>query len=118
MKISSLLKAVSHTRINLFVVIEEPVFVGNVYVIKLNLEKCMENTARKMTSLVPITMEIYALGTESVKQAAVSASVAGKGTGANAHHHQPSTVSTQGVKCVVGEGHVCVAGVSAPTPEA
>lgn len=118
MKINSLLKVVSHTRINLFVAIEESVFVGNVYAIKLNLEKCMENTVRKMTSLVRITMEIYVPGTESVKRAAVSASVVGKGTGANAHQHQPNIVSTQGDKCVVGEGHVCVAGVSAPTPEA
>lgn len=57
-------------------------------------------------------------GTESVKRADASASVAGKGIGASAHQHQPSTVSTQRAKYVVEEAHVYVASVSAPIPRA
>ena len=53
-------------------------------------------------------------GMESVKRADASASVAGKGIGASARQHQPSTVSIQRAKCVVEEVHVYVAGVSAP----
>lgn len=118
MKINFLLKVASHTRINLFAVVEEFVFVGNVYVTKLSLEKCMENTVKRMTFLVHITMEICVLGMESVKQANASASGAGKGIGASAHQHRPSTASIQRAKCVVEEAHVYVAGVNAPIPEA
>lgn len=57
-------------------------------------------------------------GTESVKQADASASVAGKAIGASAHQHRPSTVSIQRARCVVEEAHVYVAGVSAPIPGA
>lgn len=57
-------------------------------------------------------------GTESVKWADASASVAGKETGASARQRQPSTASTRRAKCVVEEARVCVAGVSAPTPGA
>lgn len=117
-KIKFLLKAASHTRISLFVAVEESVFVGNVYVTRLNLEKCMENTVKKMTFLVPITMEISVLGTESVKQAGASASVAGKGTAASVHQRRFSSVSTQRAKCAAEEGHVCAAVVSALTPGA
>lgn len=118
MKISFLLRTASHIRISLFAVVEESVFVGNVYVIKLSLEKCTENTVKRMTFLVHITMEICVLGMESVKQAGASASLTGKGIGASAHQHQPSTVSIQRAKCVVEEAHVYVAGVSARIPGA
>lgn len=118
MKINFLLRVASYTRINLFAVVEEFVFVGNVYVTKLSLEKCMENTVKRMTSLVHITMEIYALGMESAKQADASASVAGKGIAASAHQHQPSTVSIRRAKCVVEEVRVYVAGVNARIPGA
>lgn len=118
MKINFLLRVASHTRINLFAAVEEFVFAGNVCVTKLSLEKYMENTVKRMTFLVHITMEICVLGTESVKQADASASVAGKAIGASAHQHRPSTVSIQRARCVVEEAHVYVAGVSAPIPGA
>lgn len=57
-------------------------------------------------------------GMESAKQAGASASLTGKGIGASAHQHQPSTVSIQRAKCVVEEAHVYVAGVSAQIPGA
>lgn len=118
MKISFLLRVASHIKINLFAVAEEFVFVGNVYVTKLSLGKCMENIVKRMTFLVHITMEICVLGMESVKRADASASVAGKEIGASAHQHQPSTVSIQRAKCVVEEAHVYVASVSALIPGA
>lgn len=118
MKISFLLRVASHTRINLFAVVEEFVFVGNVHVTKLSLEKCMENTVKRMTFLVHITMEICVLGMESVKQADANASVAGREIGASALQQQPSTVSIQRAKCAVEEARVCVEGVSAPIPGA
>ena len=61
MRIHFLLKVASHTRINLFAAVEEFAFVGNVYVTKLSLEKCMENTVKRMTFLVHIIMEICVL---------------------------------------------------------
>lgn len=118
MRIHFLLKVASHTRINLFAAVEEFAFVGNVYVTKLSLEKCMENTVKRMTFLVHIIMEICVLGMESVRRADASASGAGKGIAASAHLHLPSSVSVQRAKCVVGEAHVYVAGVSALIPGA
>ena len=53
-------------------------------------------------------------GMESVRRADASASGAGKGIAASAHLHPPSSVSVQRAKCVVGEAHAYVAGVSAP----
>ena len=61
MRIHFLLKVASHTRINLFAAVEEFAFVGNVYATKLSLEKCMENTVKRMTFLVHIIMEICVL---------------------------------------------------------
>lgn len=78
----------------------------------------MGNSVKKTTFLARITMEICVLGMESVKQADAYASVAGKGIGASAHQHQPSTVSIQKAKCAAEEARVCVAGVNAPTPGA
>lgn len=91
---------------------------GNVCVTELSLEKYMENTVKRMTFLVHITMEICVLGMESVKRADAAASVAGKGTGASARPHQPSTVSIQRAKCAAEEARVSVAGVSAQIPGA
>lgn len=58
MKINFFLRVVSYIRINLFVAVEEFVFVGNVYVIKLSLEKCMENIVKRMIFFVYIIREI------------------------------------------------------------
>lgn len=78
----------------------------------------MENTVKRMTFLVHITMESCVLGMESAKWADASASAAGKETGASAHQHQPSTASTQRAKCAVEEAHVYAAGASARIPGA
>lgn len=118
MKINFLLRVASHTRINLFAVVEEFVFVGNVCVTELSLGKYMENTVKRMTFLVRIITEICVLGMESVKRADAGASVAGKGIGASARPHPPSTVSTPRAKCAVAEARVSAAGVSAPIPGA
>lgn len=118
MKINFPLKAASHTRINPFAAVEESAFAGNVYVTKLNLEKCTENTVKKMTFPVPITMEICVLGMGSVKPESAGASVAGKEIGASVHQRQPSTVSTPRARCAAEEGRASVAVVSAPIPEA
>lgn len=118
MKIHFRPRVAGYTRTNLFAVVEESVFVGNVYVTKLSLEKCMENTVKRMIFLVHITMEICVLGMESVKQADASASADGKGIDASAPQHHPSTVSIQKARCAAAEARVCVAGVSAQIPGA
>jgi hypothetical protein len=61
MKTNFHLRVASHTRINLFAVVEEFVYVGSVCATKLSMEKCMGNTVKRMTFLVHITMEICVL---------------------------------------------------------
>lgn len=108
----------SPERISLSAVAEVFVSVGSVYVIKLSLEKCMENTVKRMIFLARISMEVCVLGMESVKGADASASVAGKGIGASVLRHRPSAVSIPKVRCAAEEARVCVARVSALTPGA
>lgn len=83
MKTSFLLKLASCRRINLSVVVEEFVSVGNVYVTKPSLEEYMADTVKRMTFLVHITMEMCVLGVGSVKVADASALMAGKEIGAS-----------------------------------
>lgn len=85
MKTSFPLKLASCRRINLFVVAEESVSVGNAYVTKPSLEECMADTVKKTTFPVHITMETCVLGMGSAKVADASASVAGKEIGASVH---------------------------------
>lgn len=118
MKTSFLPKLASHRRTNLSAVAEVFVSVGNVYVTKPSLEECMASTVRRMTSLVPISMEMCVLDMGNVKVADASALTAGKGIGVSVHQPQHSTVSTPRAKFAAGEAPAFVAGVSAQILEA
>lgn len=79
---------------------------------------CLE-MLHKVSDLGNLDLGVSLLqGMESVRRADASASGAGKGIAASAHLHLPSSVSVQRAKCVVGEAHVYVAGVSALIPGA